>query len=225
MSATQGGSRGAGIAWALVVVATLAAVPARAQSEGRDVQIVRVEPVRTDSTLECTVVTSGLPDARSRETLASGLPSSLTLSITLLDGAGRERGTTQAEVRIEPDPWERTFVVRSPFGLQRASSLDELAAQLRRLGPVTLARPGAFDHSRPARLRVRLAVHALAAAEADRARSLFVGDMSGNGADRREVSAGLGTLLRYFLGRTPASQWRAEATSAPFDLRAPARAR
>ena len=195
---------------------------ARAQM---DVRITAVEPARTDSTLECVVRTSGLPDARSRETLASGLPSSLTLSLTVLDAGGRERGTTLAEVRIEPDPWERTYVVRTPSGRQRAASMEELAALLRSIGPLPLPRATGFDARRPGRVRVRLAVHPLAPAEADRTHALFVGDVSGNGGERREVSAGLGTLLRYFLGRSPAEAWRAEARSEPFDLRAPARGR
>ena len=211
-------------AWAVVACAALLAGAdvARAQM---DVRITAVEPARTDSTLECTVRTSGLPDARSRETLASGLPSSLTLSVTVLDAGGRERATTLAEVRIEPDPWERSFVVRTPFGRQRAASMEELAAILRTIGPLPLPRATGFDARRPGRVRVRLAVHALAPAEADRTHALFAGDVSGNGGERREVSAGLGTLLRYFLGRSPAEAWRAEGVSESFDLRAPARRR
>lgn len=209
---------------ALACAALLAACAPAARAQ-MDVRITAVEPARTDSTLECVVRTSGLPDARSRETLASGLPSSLTLAVTVLDGAGRERGTTLAEVRIEPDPWERSFVVRTPVGRQRAASMEELAVLLRTIGPLPLPRTTGFDARRPGRVRVRLAVHALAPAEADRAHALFVGDVSGNGGERREVSAGLGTLLRYFLGRSPAEAWRAEGRSEPFDLRVPERAR
>ena len=51
-----------------------------------------------------------------------------------------------------------------------------------------------------------------------------MGDLSANGAERREVSAGLGSLLRFFLGRTPAAAWSAEATSAPFEARTLGRA-
>lgn len=208
--------------------AAASAAPAHADA---DVRIVGVEPGRPDSALTCTVLTAGLPDARSRETLASGLPSALTLSLALLDERGRERATAIAEVRIEPDPWERAFVVRAPFGRLRVANLDELAAQLRRLGPIPLPRPAAGGAPREARVRVRLAVHPLAPAEADRARALYVGGAAsgaaGNGGERREVSAGMSTLLRWFVGRAPESAWRAEGVSAPFEWRpaAPVRPR
>jgi hypothetical protein len=212
------GDRNAGrrLATALLLTAAacLFAPPAFAQPGA--VRITGLEPSRTDSTLDCTVLTGGLPDGRSRQTLASGLPSSLTLSFVLLDAAGRERAGRQAEIRIEPDPWEHTFVVRTPRAAQRVAGFEDLATQLLRLGPMAVAPMRILDPGRPMRLRVRLDVHPLAPAEADRAHSLFVGDMSGNGADRREVSTGFGSLLRYFLRRTPASQSTTEATSEPF---------
>lgn len=194
----------------------LVLAPGAARAGGTAVRIVALEPVRTDSVLACVVVTSGLPDGPMRETLASGLPSSLTLSLVLLDERGRERGGASAEVRIEPDPWERTFLVRSPAGGARVASLDALAESLRRIGPVVLAPLARVPARAPLRVHARLAVHALAPAEADHARAVFVGDVGTNGAERREVSAGLGPLLRFFLGRAPASEWNADATSAAF---------
>ncbi len=202
----------------LAFVLLLALAPGAARAGSGTVRITALEPVRTDSTLACVVVTSGLPDGPMRETLASGLPSSLTLSLVLLDERGHERGGATAEVRIEPDPWERTFLVRSPAGGARFASLDALAESLRRLGPFAVAPRERVPARAPMRVHVRLAVHALAPAEADRARAVFVGDVGGNGAERREVSAGLGPLLRFFLGRTPASDWNAGATSAAFTL-------
>lgn len=219
------GARGGAPRLAAALACALAAWVHAAPAHAEPVRIVGIEPARTDSTLECTVVTSGLPDARSRETLASGLPSSLTLSIALLDASGRERGGARAEIRVEPDPWERTFDVRAPFARERLADLEALAARLRRLGPVTVAPLHALDLGRPMRLRVRLDVHPLAPAEADRAHALFTGDLGAGGADRREVSAGFGSLLQFFLRRTPAPESGAQATSAPFEVRALPRAR
>lgn len=196
----------------LAAVALLAAAPAHAQ-----IQLVAVEPARDEANVLCHVRTTGLPDARSRETLASGLPSSLTLTFALVDRAGRERGGSTAEIRIEPDPWERTFVVRGPRMELRAASLDELSAVLGRMGPFPVAPLARLEGRRTLRVRVKLAVHALAPAEAERAHALFSGDMGVGGADRREVSAGLGSLLRFFLGRTPAGPWSAEAVSPAVD--------
>lgn len=209
---------GPGLATAvLLAVAGVFAPPAFAQAE--PVRITGIEPSRSDTTLDCAVLTGGLPDGRARETLASGLPSSLTLSFVLLDATGRRRADRQAEIRIEPDPWERTFVVRTPSSTHRVGGFEDLAAQLRRLGPMAVAPARLLDPHRPMRLRVRLDVHPLAPAEADRAHSLFVGGTSGNGADRREVSTGFGSLLRFFLRRPPASQTTTEVTSAPFEPR------
>ncbi len=190
------------------------AAPSHAQ-----VQVLAVEPSRDDANVLCHVRTAGLPDARSRETLASGLPSSLTFSFVLVDRSGREHGGSTAEIRIEPDPWERAFVVRGPRIEHRAASLEEVSGFLARLGPFPVAPVRRLDAGRPLRVRVRLELHALAPAEAERAHALFAGDMGVGGADRREVSAGLGQLLRFFLGRTPAGPWSAEAMSPAIDPR------
>ena len=199
---------------ALLALGLLAAVAAAAE-----VRVAAVEPSRTDGLLQCTVVTTGLPDTTSRETLASGLPSSLTLALALLDVRGGERGEARAEVRIEPDPWERTFRVRWPGVERQARGLEEVALILSRLGPITVAPLRAADAARQLRVRVRIAVHPLAPAEAEQAHALVSGDMGGGGADRREVSAGFGSLLRFFLGRSPEETWTAQATSPPFDAR------
>jgi hypothetical protein len=222
MRARQGSARTRGIGSGLATTALLTFAcsfppPALAQAEA--VRITGLEPSRSDTTLDCAVLTGGLPDGRARETLASGLPSSLTLSFVLLDATGRQRADRQAEIRIEPDPWERTFVVRSASSTQRVGGLEDLVAQLRRLGPMAVAPVRVLDPNRPMRLRVRLDVHPLAPAEADRAHSLFVGGTSGNGADRREVSTGFGSLLKFFLRKSPASQSTTEVTSPPFQAR------
>lgn len=204
-----------GLTATLILAVTCAFVPPAFAQAGPP-RITGLEPSRSDTTLDCAVLTGGLPDHRARETLESGLPSSLTLSFVLLDATGRQRADRQAEIRIEPDPWERTYVVRMPSSTQRVGGFAELAAQLRRLGPMAVAPVQGLDPKRPMRLRVRLDVHPLAPEEADRTHSLFVGGTSGNGADRREVSTGFGSLLKFFLRRTPESQSTTEVTSAPF---------
>jgi hypothetical protein len=216
------GAPGAGAVGALTLLGLLIAAAAGAEAGG--VRITGLEPARTDSTITCTVLTLGLPDGPSHETLASGLPSSLTLTLALLDVRGRERAGATAEVRIEPDPWERTLVVRWPGGDYRVDGLGALGERLRRIGPVTIVSTRGLDPRETFRVRARLAVHALAPAESQRAHAMVMGDLSANGADRREVSAGLGSLLHYFLGRAPAGGWNAQATSAPFDVRTIGRA-
>jgi len=63
---------------------------------------------------------------------------------------------------------------------------------------------------------VRLAVYPIAPAEIERVHALFGGGPSESEADRREVSVGLSSLVRYFLGDQPDEDWVADATSGPF---------
>jgi len=179
-----------------------------------DVSIREVTPSRTDTLLVCTLRTAGLPDARSRETLASGLPSAIVVALTLFDASGHERGTSRAEIRIEPDLWENLFVLRMPTADLRLSSLEEVAAHLAEMSPLPVAPLRLVDAVGALTLRARLAVHPLAPTEKRRVHALFGGGT--DEPDRREVSVGLGSLVRYFLGRSPDETWRASASSEPF---------
>jgi len=75
--------------------------------------------------------------------------------------------------------------------------------------------PG-LDPTAPMRLRSRLAVHPLAPTEIERVQSLFGGDSGEDEPDRREVSVGLGTLVRYFLRGGPDENWISDVTSSAF---------
>lgn len=196
---------------------------ARAASR-EEVRIVAVEPARSDTALLCSVRTSGLPDASSRETLGSGLPAAVVLAFSLLDPSGHERGGSRVEVRIEPDLWEDVVVVRTPLSERRAASIEGVASLMGRLGPFPVLPMRLLDPGQSLRIRVRLAVHPLAPAEIQRVHALFGGEASGGDPDRREVSAGLGTLLRYFLGRERDAGWAADVTSPPFTWGSLARA-
>ncbi len=188
---------------------------ARAASDPR-VEVASVEPARNDTMIVCTLVTSGLPDPPSRETLESGLPSSVTLALTVLDVTGNAVCDAQEEVRIEPDLWEETLLLRTPLFERRASSIEEIAGWLARLGPIPVAPLAGLGGEEPFRIRVRLAVHPLAPAEIRRVRALFGGGDPEDDADRREVSIGFGSVLRYFLGKRPGEEWVADRTSLPF---------
>jgi len=197
----------------LALIATVTTVnPARAE-----VRILGVDPERSGSALTCVVRTRGLPDPPALETLSSGLPSSLSLALALVEPSGRERGGTRIEIRIEPDPWERSFRIRWPGAEHHAADLAEVARRLERLGPFTVAILERSGGPRSLRVRARILTHALAPAETEQAHALFAGDMGAGGAERRETSVGLSSLLRFFLGRGPAGRWDATATSAPFE--------
>lgn len=180
-----------------------------------DIGIKALEPSRIDSMLVCMIHTAGLPDRQSRETLRSGLPSAVVLAFSLFDLSGKEIGGTRAEVRIEPDLWEQVLVMRTPLSDHRVGSIDEITSLMTELGPIPVA-PLDRLPSTSMRLTVRMAVHPLAQTEVERVRAIFGGEQRDERTNRREVSVGFGSLLRYFLGSQPDEDWIAEANSEPF---------
>lgn len=187
-------------------------------SRARAVRIEGLEPGIIDTSLVCTLLTSGLPDLASRETLASGLPSALVIAFSLLDAAGNERAVSRVEVRIEPDLWEQTLVVRSPLAERRATSLEEVAQLMARLGPLPVLPLARLPVPPLLQIRARLAVQPLAPAELDRVGALFEGGRtSAAEPNRHESSVRLGSLVRYFLGKQPGEDWVAEAFTSRFD--------
>lgn len=203
----------------IALAADASTLAARARSDVENVRLGVIEPATLDSMLVCHVTTEGLPDARSAETLRSGLPSALVFAFTILDAAGRERGTLQTEVRIEPDLWEGILVVRSPLRNEKAKTIEDVASILANLGPLPAAPLRFIDPETAARVHVRLAVFPLAPDALERVHSALAGDATGE-RDRQEVSVGLGTLVRYFLGRSPEEEWLATGQSAFFRLSA-----
>jgi hypothetical protein len=187
----------------------------RASGEGA-VRIEEVTPGRLDSLLVCSLGTHGLPDAPSRETIESGLPSALVLAFTLLDRSGRQVGGSRAEVRIEPDLWEQIFLLRTPLRDHRAGTIEEVERLLSALGPLPVLSRSAMPSISDLRIRVRMAIHPLAPAEIERVHDLLAGESIDGNTGRREVSVGFGSLLRYFLGGEPEEDWIATATSQPF---------
>lgn len=182
------------------------------------IRIASVEPARTDSLLVCILRTVGLPDVPSRETLESGLPSSIVLRYTLLDHDGEEIADAQTEIRIEPDLWEEVILLKTPLFDRRLSSIGELASELEQFGPLPVLPLPNRALGNSMQLRVRLAVHPLARTQIRKVHSLFGRSERQEGEDRREVSIGLGALVRFFLGREEGEDWIADAISMPFSV-------
>lgn len=183
------------------------------------VSVDAVRPARTDTLVVCHLDTRGLPDDPSRETLASGLPSALVVALTLENEDGDELGTRRLEIRLEPDLWEGTLLVRTPLSDHRLDSVDDLPAFLGALGPLPVAPVSALPTGGRWRLRARLAVHPLAPTEVARVRQLFTEERTRE-ASRQEVSVGLRSLVNVFFGDPPDEDWVDDARSLPFTVAA-----
>jgi hypothetical protein len=206
----------AATAFLLAAIAAAAGPPAARAAPHDEIRIIAIEPARSDTTLVCSVRTRGLPGTLSRQTLESGLPSAILLAFTLLDPSGRERGGSQVEVRIEPDLLENGMLVRTPLLDRRVGTMEGVIDLMSHLGPFPVAPLRRLGSGQSMRVRVRLAVHPLAPAEIRRVHALFGGEPDPESSDRREVSTGVGALLRFFLGREREDGWAADATSPPF---------
>ncbi len=182
------------------------------------IQIVSIAPSRNDTLLCCTLRTRGLPDAAIRETLASGLPSVLVVAIALVDTLGDHQGEALSEVRIEPDLWTQTFVMRTPLAEHRVRTMDEIASFLAELGPLPVARTQSIHARNGLRIKARLAVYPLAPAEAHRVHAILGGETESGRSNRQEVSVSINSLIRYFLKHGEDEEWVCEAVSQSFAL-------
>jgi hypothetical protein len=205
------------VATALLVLLSVAGM--RPAIAGAGIRIEAVEPAVNDSTLVCTLHTRGLPDPESRETLLSGLPSALIVAFSLLDGLGRELDISRVEIRIEPDLWEQTLILRTPLGDRQAASLAEVSELLARMGPLPVLPLARIQAADELQIHARLAVEPLAASEYRRMTELFTGQEPSAEPNRREVSVGFGSLVRYFLGKKPEEDWVATGASPSFQWR------
>lgn len=175
--------------------------------------LVRVIPALMDSVVVCTLETDGLPGSRSLETLASGLPSSLTIVVSLLDGEGKEQTRAESEIRMVPDPLEGHITLDAPFWTRRAPSLAGLSEILHAIGPLPVTLVRSIPAHSSVTLRARVRIHPLAPSTSRRVQGMVGKEEEGS---RREFSIGIGSLLRYFLGQRPEERWDLERSSPPF---------
>ncbi|MBD3336537.1 MAG: hypothetical protein GF355_13575 [Candidatus Eisenbacteria bacterium] len=190
---------------------------ATVRAEPQEVAILDLQPDLRDSLLVCRLHIRGLPTPPMRETLESGLPSAVVVALTLSNGEGNERGGGAIEVRVEPDLWEQEFLLQTPLMEERLETLEEVADRLSRLGPLPVAAADRLGMMGTLRIGARLAVHPLAPAETERMESVLAGDAAEE-PDQKEISIGLGALVRLFWGGSPGDEWIADFQSAPFTL-------
>lgn len=181
-------------------IALLALLAAAAAAEERPA-IRGVEPSLADTLLVCRVLTAGLPDPPSVESIESGAPAAVLFTLQLMDGDGRVVSERRVECRIVLDLWENVVRVRTDRRDARLADLGELRRHFEDLRGMPVARRRALEDGRRYRVRVRAASHPVAPQEEARIREWVAGSAgAGEGGEGREVFIGLGNLIRFFFG-------------------------
>ena len=207
-------SRAATIAFLGVLL--LAAQPAA----GEKPAIRGVQPSIADTLLVCRVLTSGIPDEPSIESIESGAPAAVLLTLQLLNGEEGVISEQRIECRIVLDLWEDLLRVRAGSSESRHADIQAVRAYLSALESLPVAPRRMLEDGRRYRVRVRADSRPVAPQEEARIREWVAGGAGpGEPGQGREVSFSLGSLIRFFFGGTRRGSAEGESEwFAPEDL-------
>ncbi len=192
---------------AVLLVLFLSAGPAHTGGSGAP-KILSVSPALDEGNLVCRVRTEGLPTEKAARSMRGGLPSSVDLVIELVNERDELLIRRRHSFRVAFDLWEEIFRVDDGAKESRFNTLESVRgflSDMERLAvmPVASIRTGAGGG--PFKLRAALVSHAIAPAEKTKIGEWIAGD-GGSGTDRnadeREVSLGIGSLIRFVFGGT-----------------------
>lgn len=185
---------------ALAALFLLAAHGARAADEGP--RVVSVAPAVIGDGLVCDVTTSGLPTEKAVRSMGGGLPSAVDLVIELVDGEGDVVERRRVTYRIVFDLWDEIFRVESDRADVPVEGIEGVRAFLARFDALPIASIASLAGSDRYRLRVGVVSHAIAPSEKSRIGGWIAGEGAGTGedTDEREVTLGLGSLIRFVFG-------------------------
>lgn len=169
---------------------------------GENVQVLSVTPGTKGESLVCRIETEGLPTEKAIRSLGGGLPSAVDVILELVDEEEKVVVRRRLTFRVAYDLWEEIYRVEAGETHRSMNVLDEVRAylaELRELPIVPLASLAGIDSCR---IRAGLVSHAIAPAEKSRFGDWIAGDGAGTGADAegREVTLGLGHLIRFVFG-------------------------
>jgi hypothetical protein len=185
-------------------------------------QIVRITPVREGDLLICRLATQGLPGEKVALSMQSGLVSSLELILELLDEKEHVRAGNRVTFHLAFDLWEEVFSVQQGSREQRFTDMDALTRFLSEMPRLPVAPLSALDSQDRFQIRAGLILHPIAPRERERVEDVIVGNARSGAAagdEGREVSVGLGRLIRFFYkGGSRDSMTQSEMLSAWFCL-------
>jgi len=192
------------IAWGCVaVLAAILGPPSVSFGGERPPAVVAVVPARTGESLVCDVRITGLPGEKAERSLQGGLPSSIDVIAELLDDQDRVVFRRLVALRVVFDLWDEVFRVDDGEGEHRFNTIEEVRTHLSHMKDLPVASIPAIAVEDRYRIRIAVVSHPIAPADKTR-----IGDwISGEGtegtardADEREVSLGIGTVIRYVFG-------------------------
>lgn len=184
--------------------ASTAAAPDRAPGAAGSPAVTGVDPSRTETELTCDVRTANLPGARLASSLESGLPSAIQMDLSLFDERERVVGERRVFLRIAFDLWEEVFRVEGAGPVRDFADLPSLRGFLASIPRLPVSPLAGLATAEPHRIRVGMRLHPVAPRETERLGDWVAGrSPRGDGGetddtDGREVSVGLGELIRFF---------------------------
>jgi hypothetical protein len=208
-----------------------------AGASGEDApRIVSVAPALRGEELVCDLETAGLPTEKAATSMQGGLPSGVEIVAELLDDGGNVLAQSRVFIRVAFDLWEEIYrIEREGDGEaegpeKRFETIASLRAFLASIEGLPVAPIAALAGGGRFRVRVDLVSHTIAPAERTRIGEWIAGETAagpgGSGtardADEREVSLGLGSLIRFFYGGSSGARPAVSADSEWFrweDLR------
>ncbi len=184
------------------MVLLFALLPASGRCE-RLSSVTSAVPHRRGEELVCLVGTTGVPDSAAARSMEGGLPSSIDFRLLLLDDKQRALSTKEFTFRVAFDLWEEVFRVDGPTSADRFATLDEVRSYFGAVGPLPVAPWNILERGVPYTIEVEMVRHTIAPAQAARLGEWIAGDRSGvtGDPDEREVSFGLGRMIRFFFNR------------------------
>jgi hypothetical protein len=177
--------------------ALTAARPARAAAE--DGHARTVEPVRAGSELAAHLRTQRLPGASILASLDSGMPSAIEFRLEARDERDRTVAENDVLYRIVFDLWDEVFRLQGGGAAASFADADALERFLTDLPRVPVTPVGGLAAGRRHRIGVACRLHVIAPRETEELEQWVAGAPDREEAgDGREISIGLGDVIRFF---------------------------
>lgn len=187
-------SRAALAAFAAAFLAAAFAAPAAGDSP-----VLSVEPVRAGSLLAARLCTERLPGASLLASLDSGMPSAIEFRLEARDERDRTVAENDVLYRIVFDLWDEVFRLQGGGSATSFPDAEALVRFLSDLPRVPVTTIGGLAGDRRHRIGVACRLHPIAPRETERLEQMVAGAPDREEApDGREVSIGLGDVIRFF---------------------------